>query len=322
MSDDPETKSRRFDDHWVVARRGPKRRLDPMRPYAAIWEEEPDAAGALVPTAVVFLTNRECPFKCVMCDLWVNTLDASVPPGAIATQVRQALTQLPHARQVKLYNAGSFFDPLAVPADEDAAIAACVAHCERVIVEAHPAFLAGRFGDRCRRFRDRLHGRLEVAIGLETANPDVLAQLNKRMTLDTFARAAAFLSASDIDLRVFVLLNPPFMPAGESAQWTARSLDLAAASGATASSIIPTRRGNGAIEALGPEFAPPTLPGLEAALEYGLARAGMRVFADLWDVQRFFDCACSPARAARLQQMNRSQAVVPPVTCEACDVHV
>ena len=36
------------------------------------------------PTAVVFLTNRECPFRCVMCDLWMNTLDETVPRGAIA----------------------------------------------------------------------------------------------------------------------------------------------------------------------------------------------------------------------------------------------
>ena len=33
----------------------------------------------------------------------------------------------------------------------------------------------------------------------------------------------------------------------------------------------------------------------------------MRVFADLWDVERFFDCDCSPLRAARLGHMNRTQ---------------
>ena len=53
----------------------PKPLLDPRRAYAAVWEEELDDHGALAPTAVVFLTNKECPFRCVMCDLWVNTLD-------------------------------------------------------------------------------------------------------------------------------------------------------------------------------------------------------------------------------------------------------
>ena len=58
-----------------------------------------------------------------MCDLWRNTLDETVPPGAIATQIRSALEQLPPVRQVKLYNAGSFFDPAAIPPAEDAGIA-------------------------------------------------------------------------------------------------------------------------------------------------------------------------------------------------------
>src|SRR5688572_7892022 len=94
MSDVLGTKSLRIDDAWVVARRGPKAPLDPARAYAATWEAEPDAAGALVPTAVVFLTNRECPFRCVMCDLWVHTLDGTVAVGAIPTQIRTALAQL------------------------------------------------------------------------------------------------------------------------------------------------------------------------------------------------------------------------------------
>src|SRR5687768_15108869 len=143
MSDGPATRSLRVDDAWVLERRGPKALLNPQRAYAALWEEEPDAAGALVPTAVVFLTNRECPFRCVMCDLWVNTLDETVPGGAIPAQIRAALETLPRASQIKLYNAGSFFDPGAVPPEDDEEIAEAVARFERVIVESHPAFLAG-----------------------------------------------------------------------------------------------------------------------------------------------------------------------------------
>ena len=312
----------------MIDRRGPKARLDPHRAYAALWEEEPDASGTLIPTAVVFLTNRECPFHCVMCDLWINTLDETVPRGAIARQIRTALEgSAAGRRQIKLYNAGSFFDPLAIPPGDDEEIAEAVRECERVIVESHPAFLAARHGERCLRFRDRLRGRLEVAIGLETAHPDVLARLNKRMTLDSFARAARFLGEHDIDLRVFILLNPPFLPPDESVEWACRSLDLAAACGACACSIIPTRSGNGAIEALGADYTPPGLAALETVMEYGVSldagrpltgrKQGMRVFADLWEIDRFFECACSPARARRLGTMNRTQLHGERVTC-AC----
>ena len=326
-----------FGDRFVLQHRPPKNTLDPRRAYASAWEEELDDSGALVPTAVVFLTNRECPFRCVMCDLWTNTVDEVVPRGAVVQQIRTAVAALPPARQVKLYNAGSFFDPQQIPSEDDEEIAEAVAGFERVIVEAHPAFLAGVYADRCRRFQSLLAGRLEVAIGLETAHPDVLARLNKRMTLDAFRRAADFLHRHDIALRVFVLLSPPFMPAGEAVEWACRSIDLAAECGATACSVIPTRNGNGAMEAIGDAFTPPRLPALEQVVEYGLSafafgfgetrrsqdgelRLGpaMRVFADLWDIERFFSCTCSPARAARLTQMNREQRLSDRVVCD-CD---
>src|SRR5262245_25687044 len=124
-------------DDFVLRHRFAKSPLDPLRAYAAIWEEERDHQGELASSAVVFLTNRECPSRCVMCDLWVNTLDETVPHGAIATQIRTALAGLPPARQVKLYNAGSFFDPGAIPPDDDEDIAAAVGKFDRVIVESH-----------------------------------------------------------------------------------------------------------------------------------------------------------------------------------------
>jgi len=43
----------------------------------------------------------------------------------------------------------------------------------------------------------------------------------------------------------------------------------------------------------------------------------MRIFADLWDVERLFDCDCSRDRAARLARMNREQRAPAPVAC-AC----
>jgi radical SAM enzyme (TIGR01210 family) len=317
-----------FDDRFVLHHRGKKNRVDPRRAYAAAWEEEPGESGALVPTSVIFLTNRECPFRCVMCDLWTNTLDERVPGGAIPEQIRIALSGLPPARQIKLYNAGSFFDPQQIPLEDDDAIVHEVEGFERVIVEAHPAFLSGAYAERCLRFKALIPGRLEVAIGLETAHPDVLGRLNKRMTVDAVRKAADFLNRHDIALRVFVLLSPPFMAREECVEWACRSIDLAAECGATACSVIPTRGGNGAMEALGDAFTSPQLPALESVVEYGLGYAGagpcgpadrprpvMRVFADLWDIERFYSCTCSSTRAARLASMNRLQRVTPAVSC-------
>jgi radical SAM enzyme (TIGR01210 family) len=261
-----------------------------------------------------------------MCDLWRNTLDVTVPPGAIAAQIRTALGELPPVRQIKLYNAGSFFDPAAIPPSEDDSVAEVVFGFDRVIVEAHPGFLAGVYAERCLRFRDRLRDfrlnaegpRLEVAVGLETAHAPTLARLNKRMTIDSFRRAAGFLRDNDIDLRVFVLSNPPFLHGDDAVEWACRSIELAADCGATVCSVIPTRTGNGAMEALADAVERPTLAALERVIEYGLSLHRLRVFADVWDVERFFDCECSTARRERLQQINRAQALPASVACERC----
>jgi len=309
-------------DRFVLQHRPPKNSLDPRRAYAALCEEEPDATGALTPTAVIFLTNRECPFHCVMCDLWKNTLDEPIAGGAIPHQIREALRTLPPSQWVKLYNAGSFFDPQAIPPADDDEIALAVQTFERVIVESHPAFLSGAHAERCLRLRDRLAGRLEVAIGLETANEQVLERLNKRMTLESFRRAAEFLHKHDIDLRVFILLSPPFMRPEEDVEWACRSIDEAIACGASVCSIIPTRGGNGAMEALGDAYRAPSLSALEDVVEYGLSTSA-RVFADFWDIERFFTCECSRRRVERLRTMNREQRVPEPVTCSLrCSVRL
>jgi radical SAM enzyme (TIGR01210 family) len=317
-------------DRWILARRPPRPRHDLAKPQGAFIEDECAASGAIAPVLTVLLTSRECPWRCLMCDLWRFTVTQDIPPGVIPAQIQHALHNLPpgsHPRQVKLYNAGSFFDPRAVPPVDDDAIAAQLARFERVIVECHPALV----GPRCRRFRDRLAAHataasaappaLEVAMGLETAHPAVLAKLNKRMTLDQFRRAADFLCERNLALRVFILVQPPFLPAEAAVEWSVRSAELAFDCGATAATLIPTRAGNGALDALAAagEFTPPRLATLEAALKAGIALRRGRVFADVWDLERFADCAvCFPARAERLRQMNLTQRVLPRVVCAAC----
>jgi len=305
-------------DRWILSRRPERNAVDPLRPYAFVAEQERAESGEVVSVATIFLTNRECPWRCLMCDLWRNTLTESVPPGAIPAQMDFALASLPPARQLKLYNSGSFFDPRAIPPDDLPAIAERVRSFERVIVECHPALI----GEPALRFRDLLHGKLEVAMGLETAHPEVLARLNKRMTLDQFASAADLLHAHNIALRVFILVKPPFLDEAEALDWARRSLDFAFDCGATVASLIPTRSGNGALEALAEHgaFSPPKLATLEQAAAYGVSLRRGRVFADLWDLEKFSACpACFAARKERLERMNLTQTIEPPVVCSRCN---
>jgi archaeosine synthase beta-subunit len=311
----PETAAER--DRWIVSQRPERRILDPRRPYAFLVEDERTASGEVVPVATIFLTNRECPWRCLMCDLWRNTLTESVPPGAIPAQIDYALSRLPAARHIKLYNSGSFFDAHAIPAEDYGAIAAQIASFERVIVESHPSLI----GDRCFYFRDLLSAPLEVAVGLETVHPTALEHLNKRMTLKQFANASERLRQNAIDLRVFILVQPPFVPKDDALYWAQRSLDYAFDCGATAATLIPTRAGNGATDRLmrSSDFAPPDLPTIEDAFGYGIGIQRGRVFVDLWDIQQVAACSqCREQRIARLAGMNRSQRPADAVRCDAC----
>jgi radical SAM enzyme (TIGR01210 family) len=330
-------------DRFVLARRGPRVAVDPWAAPRVVVDPEPEGRGGVVDVATLFLTGRECPWRCVMCDLWRHTIEGDTPPGAIPHQIRLGLAR-GSARHLKLYNAGSFFDPKAVPPADDPAIAAAVAGMERVTVEAHPRLI----GDRTWRFRDLLArargegqpaGRsgpaLEVAIGLETAHPDAFARLNKGCTVDEVAAAGAALAAHGVGLRVFLLVHPPFVPLAERTSWLRRSIDVALDAGASLIALIPTRgdppdvEGAGVMAALAAQgdFVPPSLGDLEDAATEAVRHAAgrARIIADLWDLAAFARCAaCLEARRARLLRLNLEQRAPTAadggggVSCAAC----
>jgi radical SAM enzyme (TIGR01210 family) len=320
-------------DGFILERRPSRARHDPWRAQGLLIEDERAPDATVARTATLFLTGRECPWRCAMCDLWLHTTEIDTPRGAIPAQIAAARGRLidtdPPVSQIKLYNAGSFFDPRAVPDEDYGDVAAGLAGVARVIVESHPSLV----GDRTGRFLDALFrarlpelapAALEVAMGLETAHPDALERLNKRMTVDGFAAAAERLRSLGIALRVFLLVSPPFVPRAEHDGWLQRSIDVAVGAGASAISLIPTRTGNGTLEALAGDgwFESPRLSDLERSLDLAQAHVcgrEIRVFADLWDLDRFSDCShCLDARRSRLRAMNLEQRVLRPVACRHC----
>ncbi|MCA9056229.1 MAG: radical SAM protein, partial [Planctomycetaceae bacterium] len=146
----------RFDDQAIIAARPARNLVSPWQPYHSLVEDERTADGTVEPVGTIFLTNRECPFHCLMCDLWKNTLTERVPTGAIPAQIDAALAALPPVRHVKLYNSGNFFDAQAIPPEDHAAIASRLHGMRTVIVENHPRLC----GDVCGEFAARLPGEL------------------------------------------------------------------------------------------------------------------------------------------------------------------
>jgi len=308
---------------WIVERRprGERPGAETEAPHGYFVERERMADGKIAEVATVLLVNRECPWRCLMCDLWRNTSTASrTTEGMIPRQIEHALERLPSspkAKVIKLYNSGSFFDDGAIPRADWRRIAALCRGFARVVVECHPRLV----GPAVRDFAEMIEGKLEVAMGLETCHPAALEALNKRFTLEDFRRAAAFLAESGADLRTFLLVHPPLVPREQAMDWAEWSAKFAFDCGSGVVSFIPTREGNGALDALAArgEFQEPSLAELEEAQEWGLALKRGRIFADTWDLGRFARCGqCAEARIARIGRMNLSQALEPRAACEAC----
>jgi radical SAM enzyme (TIGR01210 family) len=316
-------------DRFVELRRNGRPAFDPFRYQGVAFEQERSADGRIASVAVLLLTGRECPWRCVMCDLWRGTTHDDTPLGAIPSQIEAARREwLRHGNvnHAKLYNASSFFDPRAVPEDDYGAIASSLKGLTRAIVETHPSLVGNRV--------DRLLGalsaqagpdgpvRLEVAMGLETAHPVALERLNKRMTVGDFRIAAAALRQRDVAVRAIVLIGAPFIPQAEQMSWLLRSVDEALSAGSEVVSLVPVRPGNGSLEALiaEEEFMVPTLETIERTFDQALAYAkDGRIFLDIWDLGRFASCGlCFDARRMRLHTMNLQQRILPHVACSHC----
>jgi len=321
----------------IEARRGPKTKLDPLRPVAVIQEREaterPTAdhpSPAIAEVIAVFLTGAECAFRCTLCDLWKHTLDVATPKGAIPGQIDVALRSENRDRSagtespqwIKLYNSSNFFDPRCVPRADWDAVATRVSGFDRVIVENHPRLVDSTVGQ----FASTINGQLEVAMGLETVYPPAIKLLNKQMTLDDFQRAANQLQTMDVNVRTFILLQPPGMPPAIAADEVEKSLRFASQCGSRHASIIATRGGNGIMEELAENglFKAPSAFALERCLNVALCHnPSMVVTVDLWGFDSLSGLCdwCLEPRRERLAAMNLSQSILPPceLTCGCSD---
>ncbi|NJN27295.1 MAG: radical SAM protein [Cyclobacteriaceae bacterium] len=307
-----------IDNKFVISLRGKKNKVDAGKPYAYLVEKERMPSGHIEEISTIFLTNKACPFTCLMCDLWHHTTDYTVAKGAIPAQIEYALTRMPQTKHIKLYNSGNFFDAKAIPPGDHGAIASLLSAFDTVIVENHPKMTDRRIFD----FRDKLKSKLQIAMGLETIHPGVLPLLNKQMNVDDFEKAVRLLLSQDILTRAFILLRPPFLSEEEGIVWAQKSIDFAFNCGVECCAVIPTRSGNGAMEVLESEglFESPQIASLEQVQAYGIGLGKGRVFADLWDLEHFSNCSlCFEKRRMRMEMMNLEQMIYAPIVC-SCQV--
>lgn len=295
----------------VLAARGPKNPVVPQTTPLVVTESEPDADLQLRSATTVFLLGKECPFRCLMCDLWRNTTDQRTEPGSLVRQLAAVLPSITHRDTIKLYNASNFFDPQAVPTTDLADLAALVRDFKCVVVENHPKLI----GPAVRAFADQINGQLQVAMGLETSDPERLSWLNKQMTVADYDLACRKLLDWGMSIRTFLLLPAPGVPPADMVSHTLASVRHALAMGSDVTSLIPLRSGNGILDQLisGGSVTLATgailMQTFEQALHLPRQRC-QRVLLDLWDLEKFFHTQGSlHALRERLMNFNSRQCV-------------
>jgi len=129
-------------------------------------------------------------------------------------QVEAALRRIPPDIQtpveVDLYNSGSYFNPEEVPdAAQPAMLALAAARPEvaSLLIETRPEHVTPA---RLQQATAACRGKpLEIGIGLESANPDILSRrIHKGYTWEQFAAAAGLIASAGAGLLVYVLLKP------------------------------------------------------------------------------------------------------------------
>lgn len=327
------------------------------KPIKYFQEEEVIGKNRRAKALAIILQARECPWVCAMCDLWRGTRQSTMPQNSILRQIEfvyknqsflnehaldilkkrkwhpefsQQIRTHP-VRIIKLYNAGSFFDPRSIPPDKYYEIARRIVGFELVVVECHPKLV----GDRVLNFLEFLNKaadeaglseppQLEIGIGLEVADDRVLALLNKKMTCADFERACRFLNKHGVSVRAFVLANPPFVPAQYFIELAMKSANFAFDCGANRVVFIPTRSINGMMQHLEKHgfFFKIGIKNLEIILERAIELKRGIAEVDAWDIETGVDkdCPyCFTDRVKRIVDMGQNQKKLLPVHCNICE---
>lgn len=271
----------------------------------------PDGSPRVIGT--VYLRNGECPLACVYCALYRTSDERAATGAGIARQIEAARRAMPGIAGLKLYNASSLFEAKSIrQTPEDlAAIARAVADLDLVVVEARSEN-AGRAAE----LAPLLRGRLEVAIGLEVADDELLALMNKPTTVARFRRSARALRESGILLRAFVLVQPPFIAGAAARELALRAFELAAAEGARVVSLLPVVSNHRPMERLRREGFFSEI-GRDAFFDIvrDCAGRGPVVVAELEAWERLPGCAnCGEAKRRELQRLNETGRLSP-ISC-------
>jgi archaeosine synthase beta-subunit len=261
-----------------------ERRPEPAAPadarrYVNQWVEREAIGAEEVSAFVLILRTRGCYWAdqkgCSMCGYAKDTLGRSATPAELAEQLERATARYHGEPYVKVYTSGSFLDDREVdPASRLALVDAFSGKARRLLFETLPEFAtAETLGP----IREHFSGEVEVALGLESTDPNVLGRLvHKNAPPSEYLAAGDRVRSLGLRAKAYLLLKPPYLTERESVRDVLQSIGEAAPH-FDALSVNPVHIQNGTVvEWLyhRGRYRPPWLWSVVETLQVGASRRG------------------------------------------------
>ncbi|HEV2316426.1 MAG TPA: archaeosine biosynthesis radical SAM protein RaSEA [Thermoplasmata archaeon] len=242
------------------------------------WSERESLHGERVDAYVLILRTKGCYWAdakgCSMCGYAKDTLGRSATPAELERQLDEALAGYRGQPYVKIYTSGSFLDEREVDAGSRARIlGAFSGRARRLLFETLPEFATEEL---LGPLKAAFAGELEVALGLESTQPEVLGRfINKGAAPAEYLAAADRVRGLGLHPKGYLLLKPPYLTERESIEDVLTSVSLARSHFETLS-VNPVHIQNGTVvewQFRRHQYRPPWLWSLVEVLARGAPRS-------------------------------------------------
>jgi radical SAM enzyme (TIGR01210 family) len=203
---------------------------------ASVWRERESVEGKPTDAGVVILQTSGCRHfhtgGCSMCGYNIDS-NNSISQQNITKQFDGAMDQLDGISFLKIYTSGSFLDECEITSDtSDHILKRCADANLRLLFESRPEYVTTERLDHML----AIHDDLEIALGLESSNDNVLRySINKGFAVEDYEKATTILNVKGIDVRTYVLLKPPFLTESEAIEDAKATIAFAARTSKTIS---------------------------------------------------------------------------------------